>query len=613
MFEFEKFDRSLHGGATLEPSSPFEPERGITHTSLLVWGEHCTECAAPACYQTCDLYEKRPDERCRRFRYGAFRNRRFASARGFGAQIAFKKWGKLEARGNTRMFPSRGVFVAERALGTALAVLDRLGRLVRVLTRDIRWSYVGFVLHERMSRWLHRRAQGSTVKPDAFLLEVYNPTPEPLRFQVVLSIARTEIKIPVSASPLPSFRARVTLPPGYSRHEFPHRDLAAVTEAGLPFDVTLIPDGDQTPELVFLTADFVRLTHGRGSRAGIKTQREDTKPDIKCVVWDLDQTLWDGILLETDDVRPKENVVALIRKLDKVGILHSIASKNSFDHAWQKLEALGLDEYFLYPEIHWMPKADSLKRIAENLNIGIDTFAFVDDNPFELEQVRAAEPTVTCISIRDVDRIATDPRFKGSHTAEARSRRKLYREAMVRESTQRSFGDDYFAFLRSCDIRLRVRPPAESDHDRIDDLVQRTNQLNFSGRKYKRHEVQPLLADASRVTFVLDCEDKFGSYGTVGLAVARAEPGRIEVDDLMLSCRVQGKFIEQALFAELVRRFQALEPRRLWVNYTPTARNTPAREVLDAVGFVDLGEGKGRELDLTTVRLGCDFIHTSDS
>jgi predicted enzyme involved in methoxymalonyl-ACP biosynthesis len=99
----------------------------------------------------------------------------------------------------------------------------------------------------------------------------------------------------------------------------------------------------------------------------------------------------------------------------------------------------------------------------------------------------------------------------------------------------------------------------------------------------------------------------------VGLAVARAEPGRIEVDDLMLSCRVQGKFIEQALFAELVRRFQALEPRRLWVNYTPTARNTPAREVLDAIGFVDLGEGKGRELDLTTVRLECDFIHTSDS
>ena len=612
MFEFEKFDHSLHGGATLEPSSPFEPERGIAHMSLLIWGEHCTECAAPACYQTCDLYEKRPDERCRRFRYGAFRNRRFASARGFGAQIAFKKWGKLEARGNTRMFPSRGVFLAERALGAALRVLDKLGRLVRIMTRDIRWSYVGFALHERLSRWLHRRAQGSAVKADAFLLEVYNPTPEPLRFQVVMSIARVEIKVPVNASRLPSFRALVTLPPGYSRHEFPHRDLAAVTEAGLPFDVTLIPEGDQTPELVFLTADFVRFTHGARSQAVVHTPSEEKKPGIKCVVWDLDHTLWDGILLETDDVRPKQNVVALIRKLDDVGILHSIASKNSFDHAWKKLESLGLDEYFLYPEIHWMPKADSLKRIAENLNIGIDTFAFVDDNPFELEQVRTALPTVTCISIHDVDQIASDRRFKGSHTAEARSRRKLYQEAMVRESTQRSFGDDYFAFLRSCDIRLRVRPPAPSDRDRVDDLVQRTNQLNFSGRKYKRDEVQPILDDASLVTLVLDCEDKFGSYGTVGFAVARAEPGRIEVDDFMLSCRVQGKFIEQALFAELARRFGALQPQRLWVNYTPTERNTPALQVLDTIGFVDLGEGKGRELDLTRVRLECDFIRTSD-
>src|SRR5690606_34437348 len=97
---------------------------------------------------------------------------------------------------------------------------------------------------------------------------------------------------------------------------------------------------------------------------------------IKCVVWDLDNTLWDGILLEDAQVTPRPHVVEHIRRLDRMGVLHSIASKNDPDTALAKLRELGLEELFLYPQIGWNAKSDSVRHIAKALNLGLDAFAF---------------------------------------------------------------------------------------------------------------------------------------------------------------------------------------------------------------------------------------------
>src|SRR5689334_8960196 len=109
---------------------------------------------------------------------------------------------------------------------------------------------------------------------------------------------------------------------------------------------------------------------------------------VKCLVWDLDHTVWEGILLEDPEVRLRPGVAEVLAELDGRGILHSIASRNDHDLAMAKLKELGLDEYFLYPKVNWGTKSESIAAIAKDLNLGVDAFAFIDDQPFEREEVQ---------------------------------------------------------------------------------------------------------------------------------------------------------------------------------------------------------------------------------
>ncbi len=118
---------------------------------------------------------------------------------------------------------------------------------------------------------------------------------------------------------------------------------------------------------------------------------------VKCVVWDLDHTVWDGILLEDGDVPLRPGVLDAIRTLDGRGILQSVASRNDADAAMARLRALGIDEYFLYPQINWNAKGQNVAQIAKSLNIGLDTLLFIDDQPFEREEVAFTHDKVLCI------------------------------------------------------------------------------------------------------------------------------------------------------------------------------------------------------------------------
>ena len=104
------------------------------------------------------------------------------------------------------------------------------------------------------------------------------------------------------------------------------------------------------------------------------------KKEIKCVIWDLDNTLWNGILTEDEEVKLREDAKNMIIELDSRGILNSVSSKNNYEDAMKKLEEFGLSQYFLYPEINWNPKSDSVGNIVKNLNISMDTVLFIDDS-----------------------------------------------------------------------------------------------------------------------------------------------------------------------------------------------------------------------------------------
>ncbi|MDQ3187141.1 MAG: HAD-IIIC family phosphatase, partial [Pseudomonadota bacterium] len=301
-------------------------------------------------------------------------------------------------------------------------------------------------------------------------------------------------------------------------------------------------------------------------------------------------------------------VLELLRVFDERGILLSIASKNDEASAWRRLEELGIADYFLYPQINWLPKSENIKIIAEQLNIGLDTFAFVDDNPFELEEVSRVLGGVACINAADIDELLSNPRYQGTSSGEAKKRSQFYREEFVRKKSAVKFGSDYLGFLATCEIKLYVDAYAADDLDRVSELVQRTNQLNFSGRKYAREEILPILADDEVKKYVLRCTDNFGSYGAVGFAIVRFVEHEIRIEDFMLSCRVQGRFIEQAFFNYLVCSQSGEKPESLWVNFEPTARNVPAQQVLESLRFGPCSTGKGLCLDLNVHSLDCTFI-----
>jgi FkbH-like protein len=373
----------------------------------------------------------------------------------------------------------------------------------------------------------------------------------------------------------------------------------------LPFNIALTPEADSSASLVILTADFVSFRRQpAASRA---------KPQIKCVVWDLDNTLWDGVLIEDAEVKPKPEVVGLIRRFDERGILSSVASKNDHELAWERLERAGLGEYFLAPQINWLPKSQNIRHIAERLNIGLDTFAFVDDNPFELAEVARALPQVTTINAAEIAGTLDDPRFQGSASEDARQRRRYYQDAFRREERREAFGEDYLGFLADCEIRLEVRHYRPGDFERAAELAQRTNQLNFSGTKYSRQELAGLLEQDRFEKYLLDCSDRYGSYGVVGFSLVERQTDEIRVEDLMLSCRAQGRFIEQAFFHYLQERHSPGLATRLWVNFRATPRNKPAQQVLEALHFTPCAAGDGLWLDLSKHSLAGHVISVRDA
>jgi FkbH-like protein len=577
MFELDKYDAGLHKYAPARPVSAYEPVRDVVAMSFLHWGEHCVECAAPECYSSCDLYQPRSDFRCRRFVFGAYKNRAFPSLRGYGVEVGFKKWAKLETLGNLATFPVKSTLRFERVIEAAAPLVNFAGRTISRMSGERSWAELSYEAAERIERRIIRSLERQP-RPEAFLLEVYNPGDAPIRMQLVFSISVPEaIRAGREPRPIAPIVNTLSLSPGYSRHEFPVSSFERIFDQEMPFKITILPEGDTYPHLVFLTADLVVF--------GAADRPRPSDHKLKCIAWDLDDTLWTGTLVETDEVTLRPGIVELLKSLDERGILLSVVSKNNFDRAWSKLKSLQVADYFLYPQIDWLPKSRQIGRLARQLKLGLESIALVDNDSFELDEVSRAFPEVACINADQIGALSSDPRFEGAVTAESRRRRRYYQEQNVREADEDAFADGHLEFLAACEIVLEIAPYAEAQAERIAELVQRTNQLNFSGRKYSRAELEQLISDAALHKFVLKCSDRYGSNGTIGFCAIRNPPGTLEVVDLMLSCRVQGRFIEQAFLDHLYQHHNSDRAQSIWVNLAKTAGNSPAGDVLRALGF----------------------------
>lgn len=270
---------------------------------------------------------------------------------------------------------------------------------------------------------------------------------------------------------------------------------------------------------------------------------------IKCVIWDLDNTLWDGVLSEGGGSELRPGVRQVIEALDARGIIQSVASKNDAAPALRKLEEFGLTDYFLCPQINWGAKSQSIETIAQKLNLKYEAMAFVDDNPYERDEVTFALPRVSTYDAADSGSLPDLPEFQVRFiTEDAKNRRRMYQADLRRTEAEEAFPGGNDAFLSTLNMRMTLSPVIEADLQRVEELTVRTHQLNSTGYTYSYEELLALTKSDDHIFLICGLDDVYGTSGKVGLLLLeKSEVLTIKL--LIVSCRVMSRGIGSALLS----------------------------------------------------------------
>ena len=314
-------------------------------------------------------------------------------------------------------------------------------------------------------------------------------------------------------------------------------------------------------------------------------------PLKKCVVWDLDDTLWDGVCLEGNVIVKKE-VYGTIAELDHRGVLHSIASRGEEDAAMKVLKDNGLADYFLFPKINWLPKSQNIIRISKELQISLDEIAFVDDDEFERAQVVFMLPDVLTFDAEKIPELQSSPFFSSAGiTRESQHRRRFYQDEMDRKKYERGFITRK-DFLISCAMKLKVRCMKEDDIPRVLELMTRTHQLNTTGMMLDYESLMNLLHESptGMNIIVAELQDKFGWYGIIGTAMIEEEKPLWRLKHFAVSCRVMGRGVERALMASLICTASDYGFTMVEAEFRDTGRNRMMRALYQMMGFLNIGD-----------------------
>jgi FkbH-like protein len=351
----------------------------------------------------------------------------------------------------------------------------------------------------------------------------------------------------------------------------------------------------------------------------------------KVLVADLDNTLWGGVIgedgvggIKVDREYPGIaywNVQRALADVKRRGVLLAIASKNNREDA---LEAFRSHEGMLLrpadfaaERINWIDKPSSLREIAAELNVGLDSLAFVDDNPAERDRVRRELPEVTVLELPDdpmsfADAIRRSPVFERlSISAEDAERSRYYAEQRVRAAALGSVSnvEEFYHSLRQ---EVEIAPLTDANLARAAQLTQKTNQFNFTTRRYSEQQLSDLAARPGWDVYTVRVKDRFGDNGLVGVIVTATAGDSCEIDTLLMSCRVISRTVETAMLAFLsaTSRARGLACIRGW--FLPTAKNAPAADVYRKHGFdlcTTTEAGSFWHLDLSKAHVSCpDWI-----
>lgn len=542
------------GTTTLSPVEVKHPGNFVNIESLeyvrtLYWDEHCLECSAPACYSTCPLYIRRPDGACRRFDYGIKVLERLPDTL-WRVRLKFRKWSKIEARINNGTLPV-----------TQLLELDAVDKIKANIFRCMS-RVAGYRFSRRfdgLRRRKYARINASTRFADDFLFQCRYEGDE--SFTMLLEITdRNNVVI---------YKTGMDITNGYNQHII--KPEFTLPESGL---VRLYPEDNKTVELEIYAADFVQTKNKIPQQPSGK---------IKCVAWDLDNTVWNGILAESnpDTLELCKDIRQAFSELDNRGIIQVVVSKNDTEAVMPVLQRLGISHFFVHVFANWNPKSENIYNASRVLNIGVDTFALIDDSEFERTEV--AE-TLSCVRTYDEKGILSlfdCPEFDVPVTPDGSKRRLSYQQEASRKQVRNNFGGQNVEFIRNCRIEMTIAPlTTEEQRKRSIELLLRTNQLNLSARRYSEEEFGKLLLEEGAESLALWVKDRFGDYGQVAFIHFKVADNII-ITEYAMSCRVAAKLIENALFAWLQSKYK----KNIEAIGIKTERNTTLVEALAKVGF----------------------------
>jgi FkbH-like protein len=333
-----------------------------------------------------------------------------------------------------------------------------------------------------------------------------------------------------------------------------------------------------------------------------------SRPAKKVLVLDCDHTLWDGECGSEGAAairvpQHKRAFQLAAKRLAAEGTLLCLCSHNietdvleAFSHPDMVLALADITAR----RVNWRPKSESLRSLAEELNLALDSFVMVDDDPAVCAEVEAACPEVTVVRLPaggGAQEVLLDHLWELDRpriTAEDRERAKAYRdEARRRELRTRAITLD--AFLEQLGVTINVRPAGEKDVPRVAQLFARANQFNLAATRYDESEIAEFLRDGAPECWVTEVTDRFGDYGLTGVVVLAQGDGLLEVQSMALSCRILGRGVEQKLVAELQSLARQRGLRELRFAYRKAARNEPALSFLAGLaGPLDAPTGTRR-------------------
>lgn len=330
----------------------------------------------------------------------------------------------------------------------------------------------------------------------------------------------------------------------------------------------------------------------------------------KCIVLDADNTLWGGIIGEDGIANialgnefPGNAYRAFqesLLHLQKKGVMLAVASKNNESDFFEMLDthdAMVLKrDHFTVFKVNWESKADNIRSIAQELNIGIDSIVFIDDSAKELAEVRERLPGVICIQTpEDLEHLPgvldeSDYFDFDEITDEDRQRTKMMRTDLERKKSQQSLSED--DFKKSLDLVVKIYPMHKQHIARTTQLINKTNQFNLTTIRRTQDEIEELTRSPRHKIRCMELKDKYGDYGLVGVAILEKETADCIIDTLLISCRALGRDAETAFLSDLARTAQEWDCKTISGRYIPTAKNMQTADFYKNHNFTAGDENK---------------------